>query len=317
MDRALTKLLSEKIPEELRLIEEGGDNSNAPEFIISSERLLRGNDIIIRTHPRIFAFPKHRHGFVEVMLVLSGSITHVIGDEAIALNEGDIIFMNKHVSHAIDETSSEDLGINLIMSDDFFRALSPELENTVFSEFLRQNARERGEAAYLVFGSGGERTVENLIENLLLELISDSPDRHTASRTVSLLLLLLSRRSERLLRHASHVGDKNEERRIEILSYIKSHYRDGTLLELSEIMGLSSPYLSKLTVKILGESFVQALYRERMEQAKKLLLSTDMPISAVVHTVGYENDSYFYKCFREYTDMTPLEFRRALGNEKT
>lgn len=316
MDRALIKLLSEKIPEELRLVASGGSEPDGAEFIISGERLLRGNDIIVRTHPRLAAFPRHRHGFVEVMLVLTGKITHRINDKAVTLRAGDIIFLSKHVSHAIDETSEEDLGINLIMSDDFFRALSPELEGTVFSEFLKQNARDGGDAAYLVFGSG-ERAVENLIENLLFELTSDSPDRHTASRTVSLLLLLLSRRSERLLRHASHAGDKSEQRRIEILSYIKSHYRDGTLLELSEQMGLSVPYLSKLTAKILGESFVHALYRERMERAKELLLGTNMPISAVVHTVGYENDSYFYRCFREYTDMTPLEFRRALGRCKT
>ena len=56
-------------------------------------------DITVRTHTRYTDFPLHKHNYLEMMIVLGGSITHVIGQEEIKLDAGDILVMNKHVSH--------------------------------------------------------------------------------------------------------------------------------------------------------------------------------------------------------------------------
>ena len=51
----------------------------------------------------------------------------------------------------------------------------------------------------------------------------------------------------------------------------------------------------------------------RIEYAKKLLLTTDLPIEEVIWQCGYSNKGFFYKKFRESTGCTPMHFRTRGG----
>ena len=49
------------------------------DFIIDSQKLLeKGRLIEIRPHTRFAHFPKHRHNYVEMVYMCSGSTTHII-----------------------------------------------------------------------------------------------------------------------------------------------------------------------------------------------------------------------------------------------
>ncbi|MBR2343666.1 MAG: helix-turn-helix domain-containing protein [Clostridia bacterium] len=316
MNEKIISILSEISPEEERLLAgaelDRGLYSTEEEFIVSGARLFSGRrEISMRKHPRFTVFPEHRHSFVEVMLVLSGQITHRINGEVITLGEGDLLFLNKHAHHSIERAESSDIGVNIIMSDEFLDELSAEASGTVFSPFIRENARGRGEAMYLVFKTGGERLYENIFENLLLELLGERCNREIMSRTVSLLLLSLSLDGERVLAHASHAPDADERRRIEILTYIKSHFRDASLTGLSEVTYLCVPYLSRTVKRLFGKSFSELLLEERMARAAALLRDSDIPVGDVISAVGYENDSYFHRRFKDIAGVTPLEYRRS------
>ena len=52
--------------------------SGESDFVIHTDKMMRGRDISVRTHTRYTDFPLHRHNYLEIMIVLSGSITHEI-----------------------------------------------------------------------------------------------------------------------------------------------------------------------------------------------------------------------------------------------
>ena len=54
-------------------------------------------------------------------------------------------------------------------------------------------------------------------------------------------------------------------------------------------------------------NFVQQI---RLEQARKLMTETSMPISQISYQCGFSNPKYFSRCFRNLTGMTPKEFRK-------
>ena len=57
---------------------------------IDRELLLkRGRLITVRPHSRFVDFPEHRHNYVEIMYVVQGSITHIIGGKELTLHKGD------------------------------------------------------------------------------------------------------------------------------------------------------------------------------------------------------------------------------------
>ena len=281
------------------------------DFVVNYDKLMvGGRDISVRTHTRYTDFPLHKHNYLEMMIVLGGSITHDISNETITLSEGDILILNKHVLHSVRRADTPDIGVNIIISDSFIESLSHELSETVFSELAEENSKPNGSGIYLCFSAKGNKQIENIVENLLFELTEYSQDSSILKCTTSLLFNYLSRKSKKLLKIASRLPDKESIRRSSIIGYIRSYYREASLKELAEKMFLSPPYLSKMITDLFGKSFKELLFEERIRRATELIVKTDIPIGEIINNVGYENESYFHREFKRITGHTPLSLRR-------
>lgn len=71
--------------------------------------------------------------------------------------------------------------------------------------------------------------------------------------------------------------------------------------------GISKDHLSLLFKKYVGMGIPRYIKKERLE-ASKSLLNTGMSISQVAYTVGFNNESYFVKCFKDEFGITPGKF---------
>ncbi len=63
-------------------------------------------------------------------------------------------------------------------------------------------------------------------------------------------------------------------------------------------------------MKFLGRTPAEEIRRVRVEQAKRLLADTDLPISAVAKTAGFTGQEAFSVFFRREAGLTPTEYRR-------
>jgi len=63
-----------------------------------------------------------------------------------------------------------------------------------------------------------------------------------------------------------------------------------------------------------GESFKATLNRLRLQEARRLLLETDLQVSEIAFKVGYGNVSHFNRVFRERFETAPGALRAALQN---
>ena len=102
---------------------------------------------------------------------------------------------------------------------------------------------------------------------------------------------------------------KDDRLRMQIEDYMDTHLTDGSLQELAYSLGYSAIYMGTLVKKIFGASFSHVLQGKRCDKAAHLLLTTSLPISTIIHQVGYENESFFRKMFKEEYQKTPLQFR--------
>ena len=96
-----------------------------------------------------------------------------------------------------------------------------------------------------------------------------------------------------------------------ILNYIHQHYaEDITRTDLSDLVYLNPDYMARLFKKQTGKSIVNYITDYRIQKAKELLNSPDIPIGTVASKVGYGNYSYFSKLFKDITGCTPNEYRK-------
>ena len=96
-----------------------------------------------------------------------------------------------------------------------------------------------------------------------------------------------------------------------IMGYLQSHYREEglTLSLLCDDLGYSLSYVSAI-LKRHETSFTKEVSRLRMEEAKKLLSSSDSSLSEIAEQLGYGDPYYFSHCFKRIVGCSPLEYRR-------
>ena len=91
---------------------------------------------------------------------------------------------------------------------------------------------------------------------------------------------------------------------------------DLSLKALAVRLSLNPNYLSTLFTKELGISLTEYVNRCRVEHAKHLLLSTDLPIKKIVQQCGFTDIHYFTRIFKRFTSLTPKNYREQGISDK-
>lgn len=95
-----------------------------------------------------------------------------------------------------------------------------------------------------------------------------------------------------------------------LLRHIHACYAEPLTLKASaELVRMDESYLSGLFRKKTGVPFIRYVQQVRVEQAKRLLVQTDLPVQAVGEKVGFPNANYFFKLFKKMTGRTPNDYR--------
>jgi two-component system response regulator YesN len=96
------------------------------------------------------------------------------------------------------------------------------------------------------------------------------------------------------------------------IAFIQQNYtKNITLSDAALNAGVSHSYLSFIFKHETGINFNTCLSQYRVDEAKRLLQSTNMRIYEVAEKVGFSNPYYFSKVFKEFTGMSCKEYRDA------
>lgn len=279
--------------------------------VINSEKLLENGRIItIRPHTRFVHFPEHRHDYIEVIYMCSGSTTHIINGTKIDLQEGELLFLGQSATQEILPARENDIAVNLIVLPQFFDTALQMMgeEESPLHRFIIDVLTGENATGYLHFQVSDILPVQNLMENLLYTLIHDSPNRRNINQTtMGLLFLQLLNYTDRLF----YEDDSEEEAVVQVLQYIENHYNDGSLRDCAKLLHYDFYWLSREIKKQTGKNYTDLLQEKRMAQAAFLLKTTKMNVADIALSVGYENVSYFHRLFGKTHGLSPKKFRTA------
>ena len=316
MREDILKKLFELTEEEKQILEGKKDVDKSiytddSQFIIDSNKILSKDQLInIRKHTRFVEFPEHKHNYIEFNYVYKGKLTEVIYNKEINLKEGQIIFLNKDITHKIKKSSEDDIIINFIIRPEFFDfllSLSND-ENTIFSFLLKSIYMNNNKGEYLYFKVDDERYIQEILEKIIIEIYEPSMISSTSIKLlVGLLIVELIKKPDKIEMYS--VDNYDSLMIIDIFKYIDNNYANATLTEISERLNQPHYKISKLIKKHTNMTFKELLQEKRLDIAKKLLNDTEIPIVEVITAVGYENLTYFYKIFKEKYGCTPSELK--------
>lgn len=102
------------------------------------------------------------------------------------------------------------------------------------------------------------------------------------------------------------------QRLVPAVRFLEEHFRDHIQLsELAEHCDLSSTHIHRLFQRLLRMSPAEYLLALRLQEARRLLATTDEPLSEIALGTGFFDQSHFTKRFRKMTGMTPTQFRKT------
>ena len=94
------------------------------------------------------------------------------------------------------------------------------------------------------------------------------------------------------------------------VNYIKSNiFNSVTVTGLSEILGISQPYLFKIFKERFGISPKQYITEYKIKHAKKLLAETDMSVTQIADSIGFGDVLCFSKFFSAKVGISPKNYR--------
>jgi AraC-like DNA-binding protein len=137
----------------------------------------------------------------------------------------------------------------------------------------------------------------------------DSPAGCAASASLQEFLLWLHLQNRRGT--APRRSSLAEEALVKLGAAIDASLAKPMLIrELAAPVGLSADYVARLFARRYGMTLQHYLLLRRVELARHLLVSSDLPISEIGRRAGIPDPQYFNKQFRRVVGQSPLVYRR-------
>jgi AraC-like DNA-binding protein len=96
-----------------------------------------------------------------------------------------------------------------------------------------------------------------------------------------------------------------------VLEFVKANYAQLiTLKDAASLAKTSVPQFVRLFKRVAGMSFVTYVTHIRLSRAARLLKESSLTIAQVAYEVGFSDQSYFDRRFKEAFGQTPREFRQ-------
>lgn len=98
-----------------------------------------------------------------------------------------------------------------------------------------------------------------------------------------------------------------------VKGYIEANvYKKLTVSEIASALNFNYDTLSARFSKETGEPLKRYVLKEKYKEAKRLLESTDMTLSAISEELCFSSQSHFQRAFKDIVGATPNEYRKSV-----
>jgi AraC family L-rhamnose operon transcriptional activator RhaR len=259
----------------------------------------------------------HQHDFIEIAYVSSGTGCHRIGDYQYQVAKGDLFLINYQVPHGF--FSSPPPGEPLVLFNCVFRPefLDASLFHSTYFEdiatfFLFESlfSDDKPPSPTLTLHDRDFFAIGDLFQKmyheykLLQKGYSELIRAYLTELIIKIFRLLESDRRGRL-------NGRHRELVAKAIEYLKQNYSSEIRLEDLAVQSfLSKNYFSKLFKEVAGISFSESIQRLRVDEARQLLLDTELKVADIAFQVGFNDLKFFYEVFKRMTGKTPGDYRK-------
>lgn len=257
----------------------------------------------------------HYHDYYQVCYVTQGRILHYREREAVALKKGDAFVIPPGFPHSMHFETADAQVLSLVFRDSLFHE-GFKLSNIAgfLGDLQRDMVRSQLYMRITLNQRQGEN-VQRLLEMLIAEQAAENmPGLCAAPSLISSVLYMLAqgyygaRAKDMEAKQPRSYADTMQN----CADYIDRNYAQKLSLDsLARRFGVSRSAFCTAFRQYTGLSPRQYIARRRIQEAQiRIRSGQEDALSRIAQSVGYEDDSTFYRNFLQVTGMSPARYRQ-------
>ncbi|MBY0147762.1 AraC family transcriptional regulator [Neobacillus niacini] len=252
--------------------------------------------------------PLHWHDHMEWIFIKNGKARIQIDDVFVCLQKGEIAFVNSKQLHAawmVDENTEI---IAIVFNEAIVRNSGLDnTENLYFSPYLNQQLKLPN------FIRKDEKHTSQIIASIT-NLVYEFEQKKTGYELLIKAELfrifgLIFRNYGYLKQQYTNRYQKNYNLTA-LLDYLREHYHDEISVNVaSKMVNLSPNHFCKVFKKVTGKTLIEYVQLLRINEAEKMLLETNLPVTEIAEKVGFGSITYFGRVFKKIKNASPSAIR--------
>lgn len=249
----------------------------------------------------------HWHTEFEFVYVETGTVYFGISEKQFALSEGQGVFINSKILHRY---FSQEKAIvpNFVLMPVF---LAPQ-DSLIYQKYVLPIMVSPME--YRIFSQDipWQAQALSLMREMMAAQEKASDVELVSSYLIQKIWHILYQNTD-----VEHMGKKenysaSSQARLQLMmQYIHQKFAYNiSLSDIADQAKVSKSTALNLFQRYLGISPVTYLVNYRLQEAAKLLASTEKKVTVISKDTGFDSVDYFCKAFKKYYKLTPTEYRK-------
>lgn len=263
-----------------------------------------------------FEYGGERHDFWEMVYIDKGEMLCTADNNRFTLKSGEVTFHKPNEYHNLSGNRSDPPNVSILTFECHSEAM-----RHFEGKIIRLSAEERALMS-LLFEEGMACFQLADPTNPLLQRLESLPEapfggRQMIKNLLEILLVRLYRHKEttdkqnRLNVHINGMDVPIEVK--EILDLLHERVREKlTVADIAKAMGKSETTVKTLFALYRPGGIIRYFNSLKIREAKRMIREGSRNFAQIAEELGFDTAQYFSRCFKNFTHMTPGEYRRSI-----
>ncbi len=243
----------------------------------------------------------HYHNAYELIKILDGEVTAYIDTGEYVMRRGEMVFIPSQCIHATYSRCPDTVTFNVTFEKEL---IAPSLWPSEADEVLGRDT-----VTDHVFSALEYEELDRCTEDIRRVYYDGSPtyEMDALAGVYRLISCVFGRYRTTAV---CDDGTVRIDRLRPVFEYIREHASERIrLCDLSNILHVCDDHLIRLFKTYTNKSPMQYIIDRRVENAMRLLITTDLSVADIATRTGFSSPNYMAKIFRDTIKLTPHQYR--------
>ena len=260
---------------------------------------------IDKFHPK-YEMAFHWHKQAEIVKINSGKLNISLNNKKYAAVDGDIIFVNSEFVHG---AAPENCEYECLVFDMEFMTLNNRICRNFISDIVNHTVFVKE-----LFNKKDNPEIFDTVNELFTEMQSYGDGKYFQVLGLTYKLFGYIKGNNYytdILPVSSSQNEKNFITLKKVLNFMRTKYDSKiTLEEIAAVAKMSTKYFCAFFKEMTNKTPFEYLKFYRIERSARQLLNSDISVTQIAYSCGFNDLSYFIKTFKEIKGVSPKIFRK-------